>query len=374
MKTVYRSFLFAFVPFLLFCGTVQAGKSNALKTENIIFVMTDGLRWQEVFTGAEESLLTKENGGVGVPELAHAAYWRDSAEERRERLMPFLWKVMAKQGQVFGNQHKGSVAQVENGFKFSYPGYSETFCGIADPRVNSNKKIPNPNLNVLEWINGMRGFQGRVAAFGAWDLFPYILNRQRSNLFVNAGYEPISGVKITSTYSLLNRLKEETTRLWGGEPFDSLTFETALEYFKTEKPRVFYLSLGETDEWGHEGRYDKYLETARQSDEYARILWETAQSMRRYRGKTTLIFSTDHGRGNAPSEWKSHGEKIVNAENIWMAFMGPDTPPLGERTQTERVTASQIAATLAAFLGKDYRSAVPNAGPPISDVLHPPAQ
>ena len=33
-------------------------------TENVILFMTDGLRWQEVFGGAEKILLDKENGGV----------------------------------------------------------------------------------------------------------------------------------------------------------------------------------------------------------------------------------------------------------------------------------------------------------------------
>ena len=48
--------------------------------------------------------------------------------------------------------------------------------------------------------------------------------------------------------------------------------------------------------------------------------------------------------------------------------MGPDTRPLGERTQGE-VTQAQIAATVAALLGKDYRQAVPAAAAPITDVL-----
>jgi hypothetical protein len=34
------------------------------KTQNVIFVMTDGLRWQEVFRSADLALITKEEGGV----------------------------------------------------------------------------------------------------------------------------------------------------------------------------------------------------------------------------------------------------------------------------------------------------------------------
>jgi hypothetical protein len=52
-----------------------------------------------------------------------------------------------------------------------------------------------------------------------------------------------------------------------------------------------------------------------------------------------------------------------------MAFLGPDTPALGERTDCPPVTQSQVAATLAAFLGEDYTKQVPQAGKPVADVL-----
>jgi hypothetical protein len=97
-------------------------------------------------------------------------------------------------------------------------------------------------------------------------------------------------------------------------------------------------------------------------------LWQTVQSIPEYRGATSLIFSPDHGRGEA-AEWKSHGEKIPESKNIWMAFLGPDTPALGERAHIAPVTQSQVAATLAAILGEDYNADVPKAGKPIRDVL-----
>jgi len=36
--------------------------------------------------------------------------------------------------------------------------------------------------------------------------------------------------------------------------------------------------------------------------------------------------------------------------------MGPDTAPLGERTGPPEVIQAQIAATIAALLGQDYRT------------------
>jgi len=258
---------------------------------------------------------------------------------------------------------------VTNGKNFSYPGYSEALCGFPDAKIISNDKIPNSNVTVLEWLHKKPAFRNKVAAFGAWDVFPYIFNAARAGFPVNAGYDPFTDALLTPNLELLNQLKAEAPRVWPDEVFDSLTFHTALEYLKQRKPRVLYLSLGETDDWAHAGNYGEYLNSAHRVDAYLKMLWDAAQSLSQYRGKTTLIFTTDHGRGEAPVEWKSHGEKIPDSKYIWMAFQGPDTRPLGERSKTAAVTQSQIAATLAALLGEDYSGAEPRAGKPIVDAL-----
>jgi hypothetical protein len=45
---------------------------------------------------------------------------------------------------------------------------------------------------------------------------------------------------------------------------------------------------------------------------------------------------------------------------------------LGERTHIAPGTQAQIAATVAALMGKDYRKEVPRAAPAIADVLKGP--
>jgi hypothetical protein len=339
------------------------------KTQHIIFVMTDGLRWQEVFDGAEASLMNKKNGSVPDEPALKKVYWRDTPQARREALMPFLWTVIARQGQIFGNRERGSDAFVTNGLFFSYPGYNETLCGFADPRIKSNDKIPNPNVTVLEWLKNQPSFQGEIGAFGAWDVIASILNPQRSKITVNAGWDPFTGIASTPNLELLNDFKAETPRVWPDEPFDAIPFHTAIEYLKEKKPRILYLSLGETDDWAHMGRYADYLDAAHRVDAYVRALWEQAQSMPEYRGNTTIIVSPDHGRGTAPHKWKDHGQKIPDSKYIWMVFLGPDTQAMGERSNIAPVTQNQIAATLAAFLGEDYAAAVPKVGKPIADVL-----
>src|SRR5262245_52757945 len=163
----------------------------APKAENVLVVTLDGFRWQELFSGADEAYLDAKSGGVkDVPGLKNR-YWRDSASARREALMPFFWGTVARQGQVFGNPARKAAARSTNGLKFSYPGYSEMFCGFPDPRIDSNGKRDNPNLSVLEFLNARPGFQGRVEAVCTWDVFPSIFRSRQNGLPILSGWEPL---------------------------------------------------------------------------------------------------------------------------------------------------------------------------------------
>jgi hypothetical protein len=337
------------------------------RTTHLIWVMTDGLRWQEVFGGADPALMTKDYG-VSDIDIFKKEFWRDSPEDRRALLMPFLWNTIARNGQIYGNRNAGSDAWVTNGFNFSYPGYNEALTGVADPAIDSNDKKNNPNVTLPEWLHHKAAYRGKIAAFAAWDVFPYIFNAPRADFPVNAGYDAFEGLPGNANVRLLNELKTDQPRFWDEEPFDNLTFHTALEYLKQRKPRVLYLSLGETDDWAHGGKYPEYLRSAHRADQYLQTLWNTVQAMPEYRNATTLVFMPDHGRGSG-EEWKGHGKKIPESKYIWMAFLGPDTAALGERKNVAAITQNQAAATVAALLGEDYRVAVPGAGPVIADVV-----
>ena len=354
-------------------GIAFAQTPTAHKTENVIVVMLDGMRWEEVFRGADPALI-KTMGPEGLDAAkersaaAQERYWRPTAEERRKALMPFLWSRVASDGEIFGNRDLGSDAHVTNGLNFSYPGYSETLTGIVDPRIHSNDNLPNPNVTVFEWLNQKPAFAGKVAAFGAWEVFEGIFNDKRCGFVVNASYKPLTSIPESPELKLLNALKAETVRIWPDEAFDPIPFHTAVEYVKAKKPRLLFVGLGETDDWAHAGSYAEYLNAAHLGDGYLKDLWELLQSMPEYKDKTTLIVLPDHGRG-VGAKWTDHGEKIPESKETWMAFLGPDTPGLGERKQAGPVTESQIAATIAALLGEEYRVSFPQAGAPIQDVL-----
>lgn len=353
---------------LIASAPARSAESDGRLTHNVMLVTIDGLRWQEVFRGAEERLISKEAGGVKEEAATRKAYLRATPDEARETLMPFVWKVVAKQGQMFGNRDADSRAKVLNNRHFSYPGYNEILCGFPDERIESNDKIANANITVLEWLSRRPTVGGRVAAFCSWDVFPYIINSERSGIAVNAGWAPLEIAENPVELAAFNRLTAELPRVWAGVRYDTITAFGAREYLRLKKPRLLYVSLGEPDDWAHEGRYDLYLGSTRMCDRLIEELWSLAQSMPEYAGRTTLVLTVDHGRGREGDGWKNHKVEIPGSDEIWMAVLGPDTPALGERSGTDS-TQSQIAATVAAFLGEDYAAAVPMAGKPLAGVM-----
>lgn len=346
-----------------------AGQSQpaSAPAHNVVLVMTDGLRWQEMFRGADASLLTPARYYDGRPvDALKQQFLAPTAEDRRRLLMPFVWSTMVPNGEMWGDRDAGSDASVTNGFNFSYPGYSETLTGHPDPRIHSNDNIPNPNRTVLAWLNTQPGLQGSVAGFGAWEVFDGILDKATCGFPVNTSYAPMTVPPVTPRLVLLNQLKADSPRVWADEVFDAPEFETALEYARVHHPRVLFLSLGETDDWAHAGNYGEYLLSAHRADEYLHRLWTALQAIPAYHGTTTMLFTTDHGRGSGPTDWTSHGEKLPDSKYIFLGMLGLGVPANGLRSKAPPITQNQIAATLARLLGQDWNAAEPAAGPPIS--------
>ncbi|HET6569642.1 MAG TPA: alkaline phosphatase family protein [Rhodothermales bacterium] len=343
--------------------TVQA---QSLKTENVILITFDGMRWQEVFTGADSALIGNELY-VENPDDLRSRFWAADPATRRQKLMPFFWSTIARQGQLYGDRLHGGKANVTNHMWFSYPGYNEILTGFHDDRIDSNDKIPNPNVTVLEFVNEQDGFQGKVAAFGSWDTFPFIINEERSGVPVNAGFEPVAGDDLTPRETFLNELQKEIPSPFGSVRLDAFTYHFARQYLEKHHPRLLYIAFGETDDFAHEGKYDAYLTSAHQTDAFIRGLWEWLQSNDDYRDKTTLVITTDHGRGTVDA-WTSHGADVPGADQIWMAVLGPDTQALGEVNNGSQVYQNQVAATVANLLGLDYHNQQP-IGQPLETAL-----
>ena len=143
-----------------------------------------------------------------------------------------MWGTVAARGQIFGNQTRGSVARVTNGFAFSYPGYNEMTTGHPDPRINSNEFGPNPNVSVFEWLNGLPQLHGKVAVHATWNTFKDIFNVSRSHLPLTVGWDAPFGSPATPRQQLMNRLYASTTRFDGEDVYDAFMQVLLLEYLR----------------------------------------------------------------------------------------------------------------------------------------------
>jgi len=327
--------------------------------KNIVIITTDGYRWQEVFNGADRALATHKTFSHGDSVEILKKYWDSNPEVARAKVMPFLWGTIAKQGQIYGNRAAGNNVNTANPYWFSYPGYNEIFTGYPDIQVNSNDYKNNPNETVLEFLNKQPQFKGKVAAFASWDAFDRIMNKPASGFPVTAAFEQTGGAHPTVKEAFLNKMLADSYRPFGDEEcLDVYTHYAAIEYLKLHKPRILYISYGETDEWAHAGNYYSYLNAAHQVDKWLKDIWTTIQSDPLYKNHTAMIITTDHGRGT-DSEWTSHGANIKGASEIWFAVIGPGIAPKGEVKTQLQYHQEQFAQTIASLLGTKFKATHP---------------
>jgi hypothetical protein len=349
----------------LVCFTLAAAP---LKTRNVILITADGLRRQDLFEGLDPLLKDEKSAGMEKAAVVKAKYWRASPDERRRALMPFFWTTLAPQGVVLGNVKKKSSVRVTNGFRVSYPGYSEILTGRAqDALIHGNDAIRNPTPTVLEFLARKLGLDASQAAlFGSWDLFSLIGEHQPGSIFINAGYKEVEAAHLSARLRQLSALQFEILTPWDSVRHDYVTFEMALEFMKTVRPRVLYIAFGETDDWAHDRRYDRVLEAINYFDGCLRKLWQAIEDSPEYRGRTTVVLTSDHGRGSTIDDWHSHSEKVQGADQIWAAIMGPDTPAQGERENLPEALQRDIAPTMLTLMGIDYREYAGVEGKPIA--------
>ena len=325
------------------------------KTQNIVIVTLDGFRWQELYRGADSALINSKYTDSKAD--IRKKFWAETPQERRKLLLPFVWSTVVNEGQLYGDRDLGNCDEVANKYHFSYPGYNEIFTGFPDERMNTNNPIQNPNENVFEYLDKQKGLENKVAVFASWEVFPAIFNVKRSGLKVNAGYTNFEDVKADERLKYLNEIQHKEPHYLGDTRIDCMTYEFGKEYLKEYKPRVLYLALDETDDMAHAGNYKMYLSQAHQEDAYLQELWQYLQTDPVYKGKTTLIITCDHGRGDVPLDnWRSHGTGIKNSEQTWFAVIGPDTPHDGIiKTQTTTYH-KQLAQSISKLLGLDFKA------------------
>ena len=319
------------------------------KDTRLVVITIDGLRWQEVFEGAEENILTDKKQ-VNDTELYRKTYWRSTPEERRQALMPFVWNTIAKQGTIIGNRNKNSMMQLANKTNISYPGYSEMMTGMVDDAIKGNDPVNNPHRNVLEAANEDARYKGSVMMYGSWKSTRFAIHNEQAGIPASVSYEKPIAKKPTLRIKLAERMLEGMPHYWRSEHFDAFTYAFAIETLLSDHPKVMWISFGDCDEWAHARKYDLYLDAAKGTDAFIRDIYEALEADKFYKGKTTYLITCDHGRGFG-NEWGSHGSSTKGSEATWVMLLGKGIEAKGETKECGPYYTKQIAATIASILG-----------------------
>ena len=361
---------------------------QVIPASKLIIVTLDGLRWQEVFTGAD-TLLLKDSEVVSNTQTLENKFGAKDAVQRALKLMPFFHRVLKKQGVLIGNPIDNQSVKLTNDYYFSYPGYIEIYTGKVDPKIVSNAKVKTDTPNILELLQNKHQYPNKVAFFGSWDVFPYIMRRGEHEVIINTGFESLAPnlAGLTQKADIehlqqLNMIFNNTPSPWETVRLDAFTHAYAMTYLRNVKPQVMAISYGDTDDFAHDGEYDQYLHAAHRTDKMIAELWNYIQHDPYYKNQTHLLITSDHGRGSSKADWQHHASEkavqgymkglskfpkgIIGSDQVWIAGIGPNikSAPQG---RFDDVKLTQFAPTALVLLGECQLAT--NLAQPISEIL-----
>jgi hypothetical protein len=288
-----------------------AAAGKVVEPRNVVLVMFDGVRWQE-FYGNKPDIFLRH--GDAAPTF------------------PYFWSTLAKQGAVYDNMF------ISNSRMLSLPAYQSIFAGKTQPCRDNDCGRIGVETFVERAKLGLSLAAEQVGVVASWDKIAFAVEHAAGTISVDAG-------------------KAGATRL------DAETWPRAMAFLKTNRPRFLFISLNDADEHGHAGDYPAYLSSLRQYDRWLEELVKTLDGMGEYGRNTTLLVTTDHGRG-VLWDWKDHGGRPW-ARRVWLYARNPRAAQKGIRV-SERHAHADIRPTVETLLGE-----TPAAGPgkPLAEAL-----
>lgn len=303
------------------CLTFSTALSPAARAEvagigaNVILVTIDGVRYEEFFKGVD-------------PVLAQAS---------TEVFFKTLKGLQKTSGAFILGDQITSVATVSNAANVSLPAYQSILSGATQPCMDNNcGRIGVQTLQ--EGLVNMGWPKHEAVTLGSWDKIAYAAESHEGATFVNVAREdltdPITGLSDPELVKI-NKAQAADKPPWSDVRYDKYTWAHALRYLKVNKPSLLYVSLNDTDEYGHANQYSKYLAALRERDQWISDLIQTLGTMGEYGRNTILLVTTDHGRGKG-FQWTGHGSNIENSRYIW--FFGHDLSGKNRLARLETVT------------------------------------
>lgn len=237
-RRLLASVALRFLPLALagFLGVLHCSDTPA--QPNVILFTLDGVRWQEVFHGADPLLNSR-----GRPEKIFKHTF-DALEDRR----------------AGGGFSASNLALV------SLPGYRSIMTGKFDLFCISNEceriGVESLQERLVRELNLM---PAQVASIASWPVIARAVEHKPKSTFVNAGAMHIPSRAGNAELEGLHRLQSQNA-LPGGARRDEYTFAYALHYLEKSRPRFLYIGLDESDAYADRNDYANHVAILKQYD------------------------------------------------------------------------------------------------------------
>jgi len=306
--------------------------------ERVIIIVLDGVRWQDFFDLPEERLRPDD-----------------------DKPQPFQYyaEILSEKGVTFGNQSLGSTAQMTlPGFfsrRKSLPSYQAILSGFAQPCPDND--CPRISVETLPQSLARRLAlpAKKVAVISSWPGLSRAAASNPDGIHLDAGEKKLHH---NGTESMVTRSDERTA-------------EVALEHLKKYSPVFLFVVFDAADHAAHEGDLSLYIEELRRLDGIIMKFFQTLSEMgTEAREHTTIIVTTDHGRGSWGPLWRFHSA-IYNAQDIFIAAIGPNTVGLPTATPKPRtIYHADLRPTVEILLGLEpSECAHPTCGQAIKELI-----
>ncbi len=253
----------------------------------IVLIAIDGVRYQDVFWGADPRWVS------------------DPTLFRRKQLVPNLMS-MERRGAVLGAPRSSGFYASGPNF-VSLPGYMEILSGSTRTGCYNNGCHRMARTSLIEEFAAMASEHPAAAAlFASWPKLRFA-SSDPSKGIISAGRNGGSNLdefgRFPSTYEILAAARNSATMKGAADDFRSAawTGDIAATFLEEAEPDFLFVSLGETDEWGHLNEYPKYLEALIAADRFVGRVRRILHSSRR---EYALFVTTDHGRARG---FRDHG-------------------------------------------------------------------
>ena len=261
-----------FITLIFFGACEKSTSKKSYKTQNVFIIVVDGARYAET--------------------------WGDPTHH----LIPHRSSLL-NQGVVCTNFYN-------NAFTFTCSGHQALCTGVYESINNSGLQYPtNPSL-FQYWLKSSKQAQSAAWVIATKDKLEILSDCEDPAW--KGTYRPQTDCGISG---LLSGYRE-----------DSVTFNHLKFIVTNNHVRLAVVNFKQPDAAAHLGDSLAYIQGIIDTDNYINEFWKLIQKNPKYKNKSTLIVTNDHGRHTAGhlDGYISHGDLCEGCKHVEFFALGPD--------------------------------------------------